>query len=128
MKNIWRNEIMKSNTLYDVKVGDQVLWIGHHNKRILTITRLTKTTIVCGYEKFRKSDGRCVPSDPWSMSFIEVLTPEKRLQLETQKKHFQLAQKCSKAPYHLFSIDILESISNLIDQENQNIKKSCLTQ
>ena len=119
---------MKPNTLHDVKVGDQVLWTGAYNQAILTVTRLTKTTIICGLEKFRKENGCAIPSDTWSVSFIEVLTPEKRLQLETQKKHFQLAQKCSKAPYHLFSIDILESISNLIDQENQNIKKSCLTQ
>ena len=119
---------MNPKTLSDIEVGDQVLWTGRYNKRILTVTRLTKTTIICGFEKFRKDNGNSIPLDTWNHSWIEILTPEKRLQLELQDKQFKLAKKCSQASYHLFSIDTLEAISNLIDQENQNVKKSCLTQ
>lgn len=119
---------MNKQTLKDVEVGDQVLCVGLYHKRILTVTRLTNTTIICGFEKFRKDSGNSIPLDAWNYSCIEILTPEKRLQLELQEKQFKLAKKCSQASYHLFSIDTLEAISNLIDQENQNVKKSCLTQ
>lgn len=105
-----------NTTLENVQVGDHVLWVGHYNKRILTVTRLTKTTIVCGYEKFRKSDGHTVPLDARNMSYIEVLTEEKRAQIHLGQKQNKLIQKCKQAPYHTFSIDILEEISNLIDK------------
>lgn len=114
---------MNKQTLEDVQVGDKVLWVGHYNKRILTVTRLTKTTIVCEHEKFRKSNGCSVPSGVWNRSYIEVLTEEKRAQMQLEQKKYKLIQKCQQAPYHKFSIDILEAISNLIDNVKTN--KTC---
>lgn len=110
---------MSKQTLEDVQVGDQVLWVGHYNKRILTVTRLTKTAIVCEHEKFRKSDGNSVPLDVWNRAYIEVLTEDKRVQMQLEQKQYKLIQKCQQAPYHKFSIDILEAISNLIDKANK---------
>ena len=52
---------MNPKTLSDIEVGDQVLWTGRYNNRILTVTRLTKTTIICGFEKFRKDSGNSIP-------------------------------------------------------------------
>lgn len=106
-------------SLENVQVGDQVLWVGHYNKRILTVTRLTKTTIVCEHEKFRKDNGYSVPSDAWNRSYIEVLTEEKRAQIQLEQKQYKLIKKCQQAPYCKFSIDILEAISNLIDKANK---------
>ena len=81
---------MSKQTLEDVQVGDQVLWVGHYNKRILTVTRLTKTAIVCEHEKFRKSDGCSVPLDVWNRAYIEVLTEDKRVQMQLEQKQFHL--------------------------------------
>ena len=109
---------METKTLEDVQVGDQVLWVGHYNKRILTVTRLTHTTIICEHEKFRKENGWATPMDMWGRSYIEVLTPEKRVQLELEQRQIKLINKCQNAPYNKFTIEILEEISNLIDKAN----------
>lgn len=110
---------MNKQTLENVQVGDQVLWIGRYHKRILTVTRLTKTFILCGSEKFRKSDGYSIPLDVWNRTYIEVLTEDKRVQMQLEQKQIKLIKKCQQAPYCKFTIDILEAISNLIDKANQ---------
>lgn len=65
-----------TDSLENIKAGDRVLLSNAYYKSIETVTRVTAAVILIGSMKFRKSNGMQIPSDRWSPTRIEPLTPE----------------------------------------------------
>lgn len=60
-----------------LKVGDKVIIYGRNkSKRISTIDKITKTQIVIGNLKFRKSNGIQVANDTWANKCIGIASKE----------------------------------------------------
>lgn len=102
-------------TLEHIQVGDQVLYKAFGKLKILIVTKITKTTIVCDRLRFRRTDGRTIPIEKWAITGIEELTEETMKSYELAAKRNMLIHKCNTAPYNLLPTEILEEISNLID-------------
>ena len=62
--------------LSSLKVGDKVVFYGCNSKRISTIDKITKTEIVIGNLKFRKSNGTQVGNDTWTNKCIGIASKE----------------------------------------------------
>ena len=62
--------------LSSLKVGDKVVFYGCNSKRISTIDKITKTQIVIGNLKFRKSNGTQVGNDTWTNKCIGIASKE----------------------------------------------------
>ena len=62
--------------LSSLKVGDKVVFYGCNSKRISTIDKITKTEIVIGNLKFRKSNGIQVGTDTWTNKCIGIASKE----------------------------------------------------
>ena len=62
--------------LSSLKVGDKVVFYGCNSKRISTIDKITKTEIVIGNLKFRKSNGIQVGTDTWTNNCIGIASKE----------------------------------------------------
>ena len=62
--------------LSSLRVGDKVVVYGRKSKRISTIDKITKTQIVIGNLKFRKSNGTQVGNDTWTNKCIGIASKE----------------------------------------------------
>lgn len=103
-------------TLDDIQVGDKMLAVSKYTTRIVQVTRTTSTLIICGTTKYRKSDGRKIPHDPWCSEYIQILTPElkaKFLQQVRLANNIKLIQSTnwSEIPY-----EVVNQIVDLIKQ------------
>ncbi len=61
--------------LENVQVGDTLIWNGRHlaDSRIVKVTRLTKTQIIIGTNRYRKSDGKTVGGGSvWSSNNVRI--------------------------------------------------------
>lgn len=59
--------------LDEVKVGDKVVYCVHfHEDKVLEVTKVTKTLIICGNDRFNKQTGRITGIDRWCSARIHV--------------------------------------------------------
>lgn len=68
--------------LRDLNEGDQVLFTSGNITRILTIDRLTDESIFCGYYRFNRDTGEIIPKIRGQLSYISVLTDERKKEFE----------------------------------------------
>jgi len=75
----------RDETLEDVVVGELLAYEGRLGARGITkarVTRVTKTLIIVGSNRFRKKFGRQVGVGTWDAGCIYPLTPEREAQIE----------------------------------------------
>lgn len=83
--------------LSSLKVGDKVVFYGCNSKRISTIDKITKTEIVIGNLKFRKSNGIQVGTDTWTNKCIGIASKEiiEKIEREQNIRDMQIyIEKC----------------------------------
>lgn len=57
--------------LCDIKVGDKVVYSKHFQPdKILEVTKVTKTLIICGNTRFNKQNGRITGENQWCIARI----------------------------------------------------------
>jgi len=61
----------------NVKEGDEVLVSNLNQERIVKVTRVTKTMIICGTSRFTKF-GVLIGGGKWNCTSMSLLTPEKK--------------------------------------------------
>lgn len=59
-------------SLENVKVGDVVICHTRLHETEMKVTKVTKTNIVIGSQRYRKKDGNLVGSDAWTINFITI--------------------------------------------------------
>ena len=96
-------------SLDEIEAGDEVYYNSRYYSKILKVDRVTPTTIICGTEKFRKQNGRQIPTDTWGSSYISVLTESLK---KIRKK--QLITKIKSVDLFQLSVDSLQQISDVI--------------
>ena len=115
---------MSNEWLENIKVGDKVIvsgsGFGSLNK-IDTVERLTKTQIVLKntHSKYRRSSGRSVGGDVWSMGFISEATREKILKIQEARYRLNLLNKIESIRIGNLSTDSLKSIVVVIEEEKK---------
>lgn len=99
-----------NKTLYDIQPGDKVLSQGRWHESIHVVERVTKNYIIVHGQKFRKSDGSLVSSDPWTHDYITPLTPELMEQHQRKILHQQLCTKIKRIDFTSLTIEQLQAI------------------
>jgi hypothetical protein len=101
----------KYDWLQSLTVGDKVIVYHCYNRRdsqrVKTVTRITATLICIGESRYRKSDGRLIGEDSWSISRLEEWSQEAEdainqtlrdlKESQVLKKWFELNQHSPKA-------------------------------
>ena len=85
--------------LENVQVGDTLIWNGRYiaDSRIVKVTRLTKTQVIVGLDKFRKSDGRSVGGSAWDTISVTIPKEGEIEKIREARLHRKLAYDISDA-------------------------------
>lgn len=105
------------NSLYDIEAGDNVYFTSRYQEGILEVTHTTATQIVCGAQRFRRSDGYEIPVKAWNLNCIQILTEERRRQYEDRKKRKSLISTISHTDWSRLTTAGLEKIHIIITDE-----------
>lgn len=112
----------------DLKAGDKVVLVsrslGHDKYHLKNIDRATKTQIIIGNTKFRRSDGREI-ANSWYRDSIELLT-EDALKKVTEYNRFvlklHLMHDLQETDWDKFSLEQLQQIQDFISQMDTAVK------
>ncbi len=107
--------------LENVQVGDTLIWNGRHvaDSRVVTVDRLTKTQIIIGDSRYRKSDGRTVGGSGWNS--VSVTIPEKGEieKIREARLHRQLMYEingaCQIGQLRILSLEKLQQLNSLLE-------------
>lgn len=103
-------------SLENVKVGDKVVRSNNLRRTIETVTKVTKTQIHIGYNKFRKSDGRLITSDRWNSNRIDVLTESLYDDIKTDNEKKKMVSYFDKYNFHLLTYDEMVNVYKLLKE------------
>lgn len=107
--------------LEDVKVGDKVIFSDGWNKKIVTVTKVTKTQIRAGYNKYRKCNGRVVGAGAWDMRRIEPYSEDADREIERKNRRVEMCNYIRSYSYGSLSFDDLQKVYNMLNEiENSN--------
>lgn len=82
--------------LCDIKVGDKVVYSKlFHPDKVVKVTRVTETLIICGTTRFNKRTGKITGSDQWNTATIhypedgeiEAIQQQSLIQAVARKLH-----------------------------------------
>ncbi len=105
-----------SKTLYDLKVGDNVVITNLYSETIEKVERLTKHYIVVRNLKYRKTDGRLSGGGRWYCESIRIATPDDIEQIRRKQLHNRLVMEIDNTPLQTLTNDQLQSILDIIKQ------------
>ena len=111
-------------TLYDLKVGDKVIFEGRlSGEAIVTVEKVTKNHIYAGGLKYRKSDGSPLNGNVWSNYYIRCATADEIKKVVAERDRIEIIGIIKKKIYidylDSLSIDTLNNINNLLEEEKQ---------
>lgn len=106
--------------LKNVKVGDKILITSRNEDEIKIVTKVTKTHIVCGTCKYKKSDGKLVGSDIWFSSYAKPATTEDIANVDRKKKTKRIANYISNIDFYNLPYEKLEKIYNILNDQEGN--------
>ena len=102
--------------LSNLKVGDYVLLDATRNLggaiSIRKVDRLTKTQIIVGHTKFRRSDGRQIGVGGWTTTLIVEPTQERKLEVENAI----LVSKLKAIKWADYPVEILRQVKKIISE------------
>lgn len=106
-----------SKTLYDLQVGDYVVVRGNYFEAIKSVIRVTNNYVIVDGIKYRKSDGLSVNSNQWTQKGIRIATQNDVDNIKKRQLHSQLAKVVSSVSFNSLSIEQLQSILLIINQD-----------
>lgn len=110
------------NELENLKVGDMVIIKGNITdvKTLSTIDRVTKTQIIIGYRRFRKSDGQLVGRDDWHYANIRPATDEDIEQINKEREKRELIKHLNGVVWYSLRLESLTRIWDAVKKEIGN--------
>lgn len=101
--------------LSSVKEGDLLIFRSRHYPEgmIVSVSRTTKTQVICGNRRYRRSDGRRVGSDD-SWVWMRVSIP--------QEGELETVQRCAEVRVVFDRMSML-SVSDITYEQAQKIKE-----
>ena len=113
-----KEEAMKE--LKDLVVGDEVLVIGMHRRRIAKVDKVTKTQIVVNNARFRRDSGWQCGGDSWNRKSISVPTEKEISDIEEENLRKALIYVISSSDFERLSTDELKQVYNIVkSKENE---------
>ena len=106
--------------LENVQVGDTLIWNGRHlaDSRVVEVTRLTKTQIIIGEQRFRKVNGRAVGA---SYHITRVTIPEEgeieKIQEARLRRQlmYDINGACQIGKLRILSLEQLQQLNALLE-------------
>ena len=110
------------NELENLKAGDLVIVNGNIQdiKTLSKIDRVTKTQIVIGYHRYRKSNGCLVGAGDWQYSKIRPATDEDIERLNKVEQKNELLAFIRQVAWCNLSLDSLQTICDVVKKEIGN--------
>ena len=106
--------------LKDLVVGDEVLVIGMHRRRIAKVDKVTKTQIVVNNARFRRDSGWQCGGDSWNRKSISVPTEKEISDVEEENLRKALIYVISSSDFERLSTDELKQVYNIVkSKENE---------
>jgi len=110
--------------LKDLQAGDKVFYSNQlNNGSILTVTRTTKTMIVCDKRRFNRQTGYTKDGGQFDFAKIQILTDE----LSEQVYHRRLVSKIEGADLSVLRYSALKQIYKIITKHTDAGDVSCQT-
>lgn len=106
------------NCLEDICPGDSVYYTDRFQRKVLTVTRVTPTMIVCNTLKFRRNTGVAIPLESFNLSKIQVLTKELEEAHKTNMRKRNLKATIISTNWESLSVDTLEQVLSCIRNDN----------
>ena len=104
-------------TLFDLKVGDEVVCDASPYKTIEKVVRVTSTQIILRNDRFKKSNGRRVKRAKWDFTRIYPADdPGVIAQIKEKGKRDHLIDKIEGEIWDHFPTDTLVKIVGLIEE------------
>jgi hypothetical protein len=103
--------------LIEIEEGDEVYYYNplgttRYSGKILKVTGVTKTLIICGRERFRNHSGTRVGFTSTCKNEIAVLTPD----LRTGIKRYTILTKISEFNFQVLALEDLKKIDKIIKE------------
>lgn len=112
----------------DLKAGDEVVLVscglGRDKYHLKKIDRATKTQIVIGNTKFRRSDGREM-TDGWYRDRIKLLTEDALKEVEEYNQSvlkWNLMNDLQETDWNKFNLEQLREIEGFINERQTAVK------
>ena len=116
------------NEFQDLKAGDEVVLVscglGRDKYHLKKIDRATKTQIVIGNTKFRRSDGREM-TDGWYRDRIKLLTEDALKEVEEYNQSvlkWHSMKDLQDTDWNKFSLEQLQQIQDFVNQMETAVK------
>lgn len=111
-------------TLYDLKVGDKVIFEGcFSGEAIVTVEKVTKNYIYAEGIRYRKSDGYPLNGNVRSNYYIRCATADEIKKVVAERDRIEIIgiikKKIDIGYLDSLSIDTLNNINNLLEEEKQ---------
>ena len=100
---------MKQDWLEGLTPGDTVVIDNRMNPRVRTVDRITKTQIIVGNCRFKRSNGFQVGQSRWDMVCLSEPTPER----VSRVRHRELCAKLSNTRWSELPLETLEAVDAL---------------
>ena len=100
--------------LKDLVVGDEVLVIGMHRRRIAKVDKVTKTQIVVNNARFRRDSGWQCCSDRWNIRRISVPTEKEISDVKEENLRRTLIYTISSFDFKRLSTDELKQVYKIV--------------
>ena len=110
------------NEIENLKVGDLVVVKGNITdiKTLSKIDRVTKTLIVIGYRRFRRSDGQLVGRDDWHYANIRPATDEDIERINKDREKRELVKHLNGVVWYSLRLESLTHIWDVVKKEIGN--------
>ena len=109
--------------LSSLKVGDKVIICGRYGvKKVVMIDKITKTQIVIGNLRFRKSNGTQVGNDTWTNKCIVIAEKEIIEKIEHEQDIIDMQKYIEKYLYKLNykQLEAICQIISTIEEKDKN--------
>ncbi len=109
--------------LENVQVGDTLIWNGRNiaDSRIVVVSRLTKTQIIIGESKFRKSDGQLVGGSAWSSHSLTIPKEGEIEEIKIELLHHKLIGRVNDACHinklRVMSLEQLKQLNSVLENQ-----------
>lgn len=98
----------------DLVVGDEVLVIGMHRRRIAKVDKVTKTQIVVDNARYRRNSGLQCGDDIWDRKSISVPTEKEISDIKEENLRNTLVYAISSFDFKRLSTDELKQVYNIV--------------
>ncbi len=107
---------MENNWLQQIKVGDKIAIRRTENRGYLisNVSRVTKTLIIAGNDRFNKVSGYSVGDDIWSTSHLEEITQQIEDEIALNNLITRCKQLMREIPLSKLTIIELKSIISIL--------------